>query len=108
MSNPAASHKRDALEISTVTRFRMKKPPKHKPVSNELKGWQEIATFLSQPVAVAKRWAGSEGMPTEWRRRQRLLHAPFHYAIPGVHVGVERFLRFSALFASPGTRRHSL
>ena len=27
-----------------------------------LKGWQEIAAFLSQPVSVAQRWA-KDGMP---------------------------------------------
>jgi len=43
----------------------MTKSPKSKPVSGELKGWQEIAAFLGQPVAVAQRWARSEGMPTE-------------------------------------------
>ena len=29
-----------------------------------LKGWQQIATFLSQPVSVAQRWA-TEGMPVK-------------------------------------------
>lgn len=41
--------------------------------SDELKGWNEIAGFLGQPVAVAKRWAGSEGMPA--RRRGRYVYA---------------------------------
>ena len=31
--------------------------------SEPLKGWQEIASFLGQPVSVAQRWAKS-GMPT--------------------------------------------
>jgi hypothetical protein len=30
--------------------------------SDELKGWQQIAGFLGQPVAVAQRW-GKSGMP---------------------------------------------
>ena len=30
--------------------------------STELKGWQEIAEFLGQPVSVAQRWAKT-GMP---------------------------------------------
>jgi len=47
----------------------MKKSPKSKPVSGELKGWQEIAAFLGQPVAVAQRWSRFEGMPTERRGR---------------------------------------
>ena len=28
-----------------------------------LKGWQQIASFLSQPISVAQRWAKSSGMP---------------------------------------------
>ena len=43
----------------------MKKAPKSKTGVDELKGWQEIAAFLGQPVAIAQRWARSEGMPTE-------------------------------------------
>jgi phage terminase Nu1 subunit (DNA packaging protein) len=34
----------------------------------ELKGWQQIASFLGQPVSVAQRWADS-GMPIEKRGR---------------------------------------
>jgi hypothetical protein len=37
-----------------------------------LKGWNEIATFLGQPVAVAQRWAKS-GMPTA--REGRFMYA---------------------------------
>ncbi len=43
--------------------------PKHKKLEAEsdvLKGGQQIATFLGQPVSVAQRWA-TEGMPV---RRQ--------------------------------------
>jgi hypothetical protein len=35
---------------------------------NELKGWQEIASFLGQPISVAQSWAES-GMPVERRGR---------------------------------------
>ena len=35
---------------------------KSKPYEERLKGWNEIARFLGQPVAVALRWARS-GMP---------------------------------------------
>jgi hypothetical protein len=35
---------------------------------DELKGWQEIASFLGQPVSLAERWADS-GMPVEKRGR---------------------------------------
>jgi phage terminase Nu1 subunit (DNA packaging protein) len=38
------------------------------PEPDELKGWQQIAAFLGQPVAVAQRWAKS-GMPVEKRGR---------------------------------------
>jgi len=36
--------------------------PKRKKESDSLKGWQQIATFLGQPVSVAQRWAKS-GIP---------------------------------------------
>ena len=36
--------------------------PKQKKESGSLKGWQQIATFLGQPLSVAQRWAKS-GMP---------------------------------------------
>ena len=42
------------------------KAPAREP--EELKGWQEIARFLGQPVGVAERWAGA-GMPVERRGR---------------------------------------
>jgi hypothetical protein len=51
----------------------MKKAAKSKTGVDELKGWQEIAAFLGQPVAVAQRWAHSEGMPAE--RRGRYIYA---------------------------------
>jgi phage terminase Nu1 subunit (DNA packaging protein) len=35
---------------------------------DELKGWQEIANFLGQPISVAQRWAES-GMPVQKRGR---------------------------------------
>jgi hypothetical protein len=59
--------------LRSIVPDRMKKPPNSKSVSGELKGWQEIATFLGQPVAVAQRWARSEGMPAE--RRGRYVYA---------------------------------
>ena len=36
---------------------RKKQPPV------ELKGWKEIADFLGQPVALAKRWSRTEQLP---------------------------------------------
>ena len=42
--------------------------PKPKKDSDSLKGWQQIAAFLGQPVSVAQRWANS-GMPVEKRGR---------------------------------------
>ena len=51
-----------------------KSRPATKPrVQNErLKGWNEIASFLGQPVAVAQRWARS-GMPVT--REGRFMYA---------------------------------
>ena len=45
--------------------------PKRKKAEDQqsvLKGWQEIACFLGQPVTLAQRWAKS-GMPVEKRGR---------------------------------------
>jgi hypothetical protein len=39
-------------------------------VSEPLKGWREIASFLGQPTSVAQRWAG-QGMPV--RRQGRFV-----------------------------------
>jgi len=41
---------------------------KSKKDSDSLRGWQQIAAFLGQPVSVAQRWADS-GMPVEKRGR---------------------------------------
>lgn len=61
----------------------MAKPPRKKSVKKRksgssaakvstevqlLKGWQEIARFLGQPVSVAERW-GHEGMPVKKQGR---------------------------------------
>jgi hypothetical protein len=35
---------------------------------DELKGWEEIASFLGQPVSLAQRWVDS-GLPVEKRGR---------------------------------------
>ncbi len=44
--------------------------PKEANAENEvLKGWQQIAAFLGQPVSVAERWAQS-GMPVEHKGRR--------------------------------------
>ena len=49
------------------------RPATRPTVQNEpLKGWNEIASFLGQPVAVAQRWAGS-GMPVT--REGRFMYA---------------------------------
>ena len=37
---------------------------KPEPQPNALKGWQQIAAFLGQPVSVVQRWA-NEGMPVK-------------------------------------------
>ena len=49
------------------------RPATRPTVQNEpLKGWNEIASFLGQPVAVAQRWARS-GMPVT--REGRFMYA---------------------------------
>ena len=42
--------------------------PKASTESNELKGWQQIAAFLGEPISVVQRWA-SEGMPLKRQGR---------------------------------------
>lgn len=37
-------------------------------IPTTLKGWQQISTFLSQPVSVAQRWA-KDGMPLQKQGR---------------------------------------
>ena len=38
-------------------------------IAERLKGWQQIAGFLGQPISVAQRWAKS-GMPITHERRR--------------------------------------
>ena len=42
----------------------MAKATKNREPADSLKGWQQIAAFLGQPVSLAQRWAAS-GMPVE-------------------------------------------
>jgi hypothetical protein len=37
----------------------------------QLKGWQQIAAFLGQPVSVAQRWAKSSFGSADGRKRRR-------------------------------------
>ncbi len=46
----------------------MPKPKKPDAEPDVLKGWQQIAAFLGQPVSVAQRWA-NEGMPVKKQGR---------------------------------------
>jgi hypothetical protein len=46
----------------------MQKAKKAEPGPGFLKGWQQIAAFLGQPVSVAQRWA-NEGMPVRKQGR---------------------------------------
>ena|SRR5215472_12208614 len=50
----------------------MPKRNKSEAEPNLLKGWQQIAAFLGQPVSVAQRWA-NQGMPV--RRRGRYVES---------------------------------
>jgi len=54
----------NAITMKKKQKLAKKSRPATKPrvQSGRLKGWNEIATFLGQPVAVAQRWARS-GMP---------------------------------------------
>jgi hypothetical protein len=45
-----------------------KKKPKGEAAASSLKGWQQIAQFLGQPIAVAQRW-GRTGMPVSRQGR---------------------------------------
>ena len=42
------------------TKYQMPKAPKRDDESPSLKGWQQIARFLGQPISVAQRWAKSD------------------------------------------------
>jgi hypothetical protein len=52
----------------------MSKPPKPTAKSDTLKGWQQIAAFLGQPISVAQRWAQS-GMPVSREGRRVVARA---------------------------------
>ena len=63
------------LNVLAMKKARQAKGPKRAnaaPQEDRLEGWNEIARFLGQPVAVAQRWAKS-GMPV--RREGRLMTA---------------------------------
>jgi hypothetical protein len=64
----------NAISMNKKQKRAKKSRPAIKPkVENErLKGWNEIARFLGQPVAVAQRWARS-GMPVT--REGRFMYA---------------------------------
>ena len=64
----------NAIPMKKKQKPAKKRGPATKPkVQNErLKGWNEIASFLGQPVAVAQRWARS-GMPVT--REGRFMYA---------------------------------
>src|ERR1700730_16200268 len=79
--------------------------PAIKPIAqNErLKGWNEIASFLGQPVAVAQRWARS-GMPvtregkfmyasreelSRYLGREAGLDVPVHIATEGIDLSAD-------------------
>jgi len=64
----------NAIPMKKKRKSAKKSLPRTKPrVQNErLKGWNEIASFLGQPVAVAQRW-GRSGMPV--KREGRFMYA---------------------------------
>ena len=71
VSHPVAVN---AIQMKKKQKPAKKSGPATKPkVQNErLRGWNEIARFLGQPVAVAQRWARS-GMPVA--REGRFMYA---------------------------------
>lgn len=71
VSHPVAVN---AIQMKKKQKPAKKSGPATKPkVPNErLKGWNEIASFLGQPVAVAQRW-GRSGMPVT--REGRFMYA---------------------------------
>jgi hypothetical protein len=77
------------------------RPKKPEPAPELLKGWQQIASFLGQPVSVVQRWA-NEGMPVkkegrfvsttpeelnQWLGRES--GEPVHLATPETDLSVE-------------------
>src|SRR5437879_3673909 len=53
------------MHTQTVAKQNRKpRPKKPEPAPELLKGWQQIASFLGQPVSVVQRWA-NEGMPVK-------------------------------------------
>ncbi len=92
------------------------KKPQHQP--DALKGWQEIAAFLGQPVSVAQRWADS-GMPVEKRGRYvyssrkelnrwlgwKSAGEPVQIATEGIDLSAE--LRRGLSFVRKQSRSHS-
>jgi len=59
-------HLTEGIAMAKGTKMKAKSP-------HELKGWQEIASFLGQPISVAHRWAES-GMRVERRGRYVYRH----------------------------------
>jgi hypothetical protein len=80
-----------------------RKATKPKVQNERLKGWNEIARFLGQPVAVAQRWARS-GMPvaregrfmyasleelSRYLGREAGLDVPVHIATEGMDLSAD-------------------
>lgn len=58
-SNPAAGSRFHSVQ---QVHLRIRMPKRTKIQSGTLKGWQQISTFLGEPLSVVQRWA-QEGMP---------------------------------------------
>jgi len=59
------------MKAKTKTAKKVAKPQRKAQVTSQvtnLKGWQQISAFLSQPVSVAQRWA-KDGMPLKRQGR---------------------------------------
>ena len=64
--------RRDAMKKKKKPAKKSRLAPKPRVQNERLKDWNEIASFLGQPVAVAQRWARS-GMPVT--REGRFMYA---------------------------------
>jgi hypothetical protein len=69
MSHSIANSACSPAAVASIVLCAMpKQKKKSESESNLLKGWQQIAAFLSQPVSVAQRWA-TEAMPVRKQGR---------------------------------------
>jgi hypothetical protein len=111
--------------LNAITMKKSKPAMKSRPASepriheDRLKGWNEIAGFLGQPVAVAQRWAKSGmpvtregrymyGLPEElsrWVGREAGLDVPVHIASGNMDLSADLRRALSYARAGKGKNR---